>query len=665
MKRDFFPIVLEPIAKPSLLFANDKSVSIRNLILQLVLLCLMAAPSIGATDGLNQLSEYEQRSGWELLFDGESVDGWRNYKSQTVSDGWTVDDGVLSATKGGGDLITEKKYDNFELSIEYRISKDGNSGLLFHVTEDGVKPWHSGPEVQILDNARKRTKEKSGWLYQLFKPVVPGWSLRARAAAGVEAPSEVDATRPAGEWNHIYLRVCKSQCEVALNGVSYYRFRVGDANWDKLVAKSKFSKFPQFGKAGSGHICLQEHGNDVAFRNIKLRELTPAGEVKQKPIDGKLDLVGEVAFPNLEWDGWEPVDDSGRNQPLRFMELTHVGDERLFAAAQKGQVFVFKNDPDVSESRLFLDINENVAPWRRHNEEGLLGLAFHPNFKDNGYFFVYYSVASENRKSRVSRFKVSENDPNRADAASEEKVIEFDQPFNNHNGGSIAFGPDGYLYIGLGDGGDRNDPLGHGQNLSTFMGSILRIDVNRRENGKAYAIPSDNPFVDTKGARPEIYAFGFRNVWRLGFDAKHGDLWAADVGQDLWEEINIVRRGGNYGWNVREGEHFFGNAELGDVSRPIPPIWEYDHRIGKSITGGRVYNSSRIAELTGKYLYADYVTGRVWALEYDRNLQKVTKNLEISAGGIPVTAFGEDPNGEVYYMIAAANGQCIYRFTRK
>lgn len=617
---------------------------------------------IGTVHGAtNQLSEYEAKSGWKLLFDGKSTAGWRNYQQDAVSDQWIIRDGALTCTKGAGDLVTVDKYDNFELSIEYRISEGGNSGILFHVTEDGKKPWHSGPEIQVLDNARHKAKEKSGWLYGFYKPVVPRWSQRARANAGMDAPDNVDATRPAGQWNHIYLRVSKAQCEVAVNGVSYYRFRLGDDDWTERLAKTKFAKFPNFGKAGTGHICLQDHGNEVAFRNIKLRELTPTGEVNRQPTDGKLAVTGEIAFPDLEWEGWEPVDESGRNQPLRFMELTHVGDDRLFAAAQKGQIFVFENRPDVSESKLFLDISDRVAPWRTHNEEGLLGLAFHPDFKTNGYFYVYYSMLEPERTSRISRFSVSADDPNRADADSESVLMEIPQPFYNHNGGSIAFGPDGYLYVGMGDGGDRNDPLGNGQNLQTLMGSVLRIDVDRKEAGKQYAIPPTNPFVNNPNALPEIYAFGFRNIWRLAFDSKTGDLWAGDVGQDLWEEINIVRAGGNYGWSMREGNHLFGN--LASTSAPIDPVWEYDHRIGRSITGGRVYNSNRVPELTGKYLYADYVTGRVWALDYDRTSESVRSNLEISSGGVTVTAFGEDATGEVYYMIAAPNGQCIYRFT--
>ncbi len=615
-----------------------------------------------------ELSRYEKTSGWQLLFDGKTTSGWRNYQAESVSDGWTIEDGVLSGTKGAGDLITKDKFDHFELSIEYRISKRGNSGVLFHVTEDGKKPWHSGPEIQILDSeADDKKSQKSGYLYGLYQPERPAWSQRARAAVGIDASSVTDASRPAGEWNHIYALVSKDQCMLALNGNRYFRFRIGDDDWNQRVAKSKFAMFPNFAKSGSGHICLQEHGSDVSFRNIKLRKLTADGQPLAQSIDGQLPVTGELAFPNLEWDGWEPVDENGRNMPLRFMELTHAGDERLFAVAQKGQIFAFKNDSQAKESTLFLDITERVASWRKsgRNEEGLLGLAFHPKFQENGQFFVYYSSEKDDLVSRVSRFTVSKEDPNRADVDSELVIMEIEQPFHNHNGGSLEFGPDGYLYIGMGDGGDMNDPLSNGQNLSTLLGSILRIDIDRQQDEKQYAIPADNPYVDVEKARPEIYAFGFRNPWRIAFDSKRGDLWMADVGQDLWEEINIVQRGGNYGWSIREGLHPFGNASKVNAIAPEVPVWEYDHRIGRSITGGRVYNATRVPQLTGKYLYADYVTGRVWALDYDRVAKKVKSNMEISDGGITVTAFGEDSSGEVFYMITASDGQCIYRFTQK
>ena len=244
--------------------------------------------------------------------------------------------------------------------------------------------------------------------------------------------------------------------------------------------------------------------------------------------------------------------------------------------------------------------------------------------------------------------------------------MEIDQPYQNHNGGAIEFGPDGHLYIGLGDGGDRNDPHGNGQDLSTLLGSILRIDVDHPSDGKAYGIPADNPFVGTSGARPEIYAYGVRNPWRIAFDKKTGDLWAGDVGQELWEEVVIVKKGGNYGWSSREGTHAFGNRAAPDnVGDPIEPVWEYDHQIGKSITGGRVYRSSRLAQLSGKYLYADYVTGTVWALTYDPDTGKAVRNEQVVPESIAVLAFGEDQQGEVYYLTNSPRGDCIYRFESK
>jgi len=289
-------------------------------------------------------------------------------------------------------------------------------------------------------------------------------------------------------------------------------------------------------------------------------------------------------------------------------------------------------------------------------------LAFHPDFKNNGEFFVSYSTQKEPRSSKISRFRISKDTPHQADD-SEEVVMTLPQPFANHNGGSIAFGPDGYLYVALGDGGSRNAPIKNGQNLGTLLGSILRIDVNSKTGDKNYGIPADNPFVKVEGAKPEIYAYGFRNVWRIAFDRKTGHLWAADVGQDLWEEINIIVPGGNYGWSKWEASYPFNN--LTGAKDPIDPIWEYDHRVGKSITGGYVYRGTRLPELAGKYVYADYVTGKIWALEYDEAAGKVTKNLAISDGGIPVLAFGEDEQGEVYYIIGAVTGKGIYRFEKK
>ena len=313
---------------------------------------------------------------------------------------------------------------------------------------------------------------------------------------------------------------------------------------------------------------------------------------------------------------------------------------------------------------MFLDIRDRVQDWKKDNEEGLLGIAMHPNYRQNGQLYVYYSSAAEPRTSIVSRFNVSADDPNRADPNSEQIVMKIPQPFSNHNGGSIAFGHDGNLYIALGDGGGRNDPLEHGQNLQTWMGSMLRIDVDKKQDGKNYGIPVDNPFIQREGAQPEIFAYGFRNVWRLTMDRKTGELWAADVGQDFWEEVNIVKRGGNYGWSRREASYPFNNRTTEPADAPIAPIWEYDHQLGKSITGGFVYRGSRLPELQGMYLYADFVSGKIWALKYDEALGKVTSNMGVSSTGFPVLSFGEDEAGEVYYMLETVDGKGIYRFGR-
>ena len=384
------------------------------------------------------------------------------------------------------------------------------------------------------------------------------------------------------------------------------------------MAKSKFAKMAGFGKAERGHICLQDHGNKVCFRNIKIRELPEDGSVPN-PVDGRIAVEMVDAFPQLKYAGWEGITEDGRVQKLRPIVLTHAGDgsNRIFVATQGGVIHVFKNDPAATSTQKFLDISKQTQDWQTDDEEGLLGLAFHPQYKQNGYFYVYYSSASEPRMSVVSRFSVSGDDPNRADPASEQVVMKIKQPFANHNGGSIAFGPDGKLYIALGDGGGRNDPLGHGQKLDSWMGTILRIDVDKQADGNNYAVPEDNPFVGRAGVKPEIYAYGFRNIWRMSFDRQTGALWAADVGQDLWEEIKVAEAGGNYGWSIREASYGFSNSDVRPADAPLAPAWEYDHRVGKSITGGYVYRGKKLPKLVGKYVYADYVTGHIWALDYD------------------------------------------------
>lgn len=621
------------------------------------LLMLLCSQTVFAEAPINQLTEAERLAGWELLFDGKSADQFRNFKKPTLGDGWAVSDGsIVWQKKKAGDLVTKKKYRHFELSMEYKISTAGNSGLMFHVTEDNDRPWHSGPEIQIQDNIDGHDAQKAGWLYQLYRPIVPKWAKQPGDS------DEVDATRPAGEWNQLYLRIA-DQCEVCMNGVSYFKFKVGDKKWNALVAKSKFAAHAGFGKAGEGHICLQDHGNEVAFRNLKIRVLDGAAP---NPVTGKSSVKAEVAFPKVTWQNWEPTDENGRSRSLRPIIMTHAADgsNRMFVGSQVGMIHSLIPGGDVGQAKMVLDIREKVkAYWGRGaNEEGLLGLAFHPDFKKNGELFVYYTSKTKALTSVVSRFRMNP-DQLTADPASEEVVMELKQPFMNHNGGSIAFGKDGYLYIGMGDGGSRNDPHGNGQNLKTLLGSVLRIDVDSKTGNLNYGIPSDNPFINRDDACPEIYAYGFRNPWRISFDSETGDLWVADVGQDLWEEINIVKKGGNYGWSIRESAHAFGNRTGTNPEEPIAPVWEYDHQVGKSITGGALYRGP-LTELQGKYIYADYVTGRIWELDYDKASGKVRSNKEISTGKMPVLAFGEDEAGEVYYSIPAPNGVGIYKFTK-
>ena len=384
-----------------------------------------------------------------------------------------------------------------------------------------------------------------------------------------------------------------------------------------------------------------------------------------------LDVQVVPAFPQLEWPDDATGADVGKPKDPRPLFLTGAGDgtNRIFVVSEYGAIYVWPNRSDVTEMKTFLDIRDRVQYDDKKNEEGLLGLAFHPKFKENGQFFVYYSQkpTKENpHVTAISRFRVSADDPNRADPKSEEILMQIKHPFWNHKGGTIVFGPDGYLYVGLGDGGARDDPHGNGQNLQTLLGSILRIDVDHKDPGLEYGIPKDNPFVaQGDAARGEIWAYGIRNVWRIAFDRETGDLWAGDVGQDLWEEIDIIRRGGNYGWNLREARHSFtpkdkpnskGSPPRDDL---IEPIWEYHHDVGKSITGGNVYRGKQVPALAGAYLYGDYVTGQIWALWYDNEKGQVTANREILKKGLPLMSFGEDDNGETYFVTVEGG---IHRF---
>ncbi|KPM48434.1 PQQ-dependent sugar dehydrogenase [Jiulongibacter sediminis] len=363
----------------------------------------------------------------------------------------------------------------------------------------------------------------------------------------------------------------------------------------------------------------------------------PKVEYPENNNGGNLELV--EAYPNLRFT--RPVDFQSPND----------GSNRVFVVEQEGKISFFKNDETVSETTEFLDISSKVDD--NHNEEGLLGLAFHPNFRENGYFYVNYTASSS--ETLISRFTISSSDPNKADPGSELVLLRFDQPYGNHNGGQVAFGPDGYLYISTGDGGSGGDPKGNGQNLNTLLGAILRIDVDQTSGSKNYGIPADNPFVNRSMAQPEIYAYGLRNPWRISFDKESGRLWAADVGQNAYEEVDIIEAGKNYGWSDMEGLHTYQSGE--NSSEYTAPVLEISQDTGdKSITGGYVYRGTSAPSLTGQYIFADYVSGRIYALS--ENSDGTFSNQTLMDTRLNIASFGLDQQNELY--ICAFDGK-IYK----
>ncbi len=441
--------------------------------------------------------------------------------------------------------------------------------------------------------------------------------------------------------------------------------------------ESKLSVIPRPGQipvgipaatAETDDLCLSPAGNAILQLSAAAGEIhliadqVPGREVDVTP----LNLRPVEAFPNLQWEGWQAENERGQVVAFRPILLTHAGDgsNRVFVATEQGVIHVFPNEPQVAKTKVFLDLQSKVRYDDRTNEEGFLGMAFHPDYQKNGEFFVFYTVKDARLTNVVVRYRVSKEDPNKADPSSAEEVLRISRPYWNHDGGTLCFGRDGFLYIALGDGGLANDPHNNGQNTNSILGKILRVDINKKEDGKNYAIPPDNPFAGKKDARGEIFAYGLRNVWRMSFDRKTGWLWAADVGQNLYEEIDLIVKGGNYGWRKREGLHPFSTTGVDVNDAMIDPIWEYHHDVGKSLTGGNVYRGKLLPELDGLYLSADYVSGKIWALKYDEAKKRVVSNHPIPSSPIAVMSFGEDQEGEVYFMTYSNSGKGIYRLER-
>jgi len=398
----------------------------------------------------------------------------------------------------------------------------------------------------------------------------------------------------------------------------------------------------------------------LASITIALLVLTPlASAQKQKPrrrtpAAPSLPALGtKVAFPNLKFD-----------RPVAFADPDD-GSNLFFVVEQHtATIWSFPNDRMTKDKKLFLHLPD---PINRGNEEGLLGLAFHPKYKENKAFFVYYS-AKDNGKSHsvVSRFRRSSDNPRAADPASEERIwVSAEDPFENHNGGTIVFGPDGYLYITLGDGGAADDPMSSGQNPRDWFASILRIDVDRPSGGKPYGIPADNPARRSRAfARwaPEVYCIGLRNVWKFSFDRQTGELWAGDVGQNLWEMVHRIENGGNYGWSIKEGSHSFQpqRRQRPDPAAKIkPPIVEYPHAptvdrqdSGLSITGGYVYRGKKLPALAGVYVYGDFDSGRIWGLRCaDGKLIGNAELIDLAHNPkLNIASFAEDSHGELYIL---------------
>ena len=338
------------------------------------------------------------------------------------------------------------------------------------------------------------------------------------------------------------------------------------------------------------------------------------------------------AFPSLTFTS--PVD----------IKQSPDASNRFFVVEQQGVIKVFENTAGTSSSTNFLDIRSKVTS---SGELGLLGLAFHPDFATNGFFYINYTRANP-LQTVIARYKATTPSANTVDISSETVLLTYNQPFSNHNGGSLQFGKDGFLYIAAGDGGSSGDPQNNAQNKKSYLGKILRIDVNSTSKGN-YGIPADNPFAtSTDGSLGEIYAYGLRNPWKISFDTGSDRFFAADVGQNVKEEINLITKGGNYGWKIKEGKDCYSPSSNCDATGLIEPVIDYGRSDGDvSITGGYVYRGETIKGLVGKYIYGDYVSGRIWALELGGN--QVKSNALLMKFGGAVSTFGQDSKGEIYF----------------
>jgi glucose/arabinose dehydrogenase len=351
------------------------------------------------------------------------------------------------------------------------------------------------------------------------------------------------------------------------------------------------------------------------------------------------------AFPSLTF-----------TQPV-FLTHSNDGTNRIFVVQQNGLIRVFANDSLASAASTFLNVSSKLSS--PGGEEGLLGLAFHPNYTSNGYFYVNYTAPNPLR-TVVARYSVSTSNPDKADSLSEYKILEITQPYSNHNGGMIAFGLDGYLYIGMGDGGAGNDPQNHAQDRTDLLGDMLRIDVNDTTVTRRYVIPTDNPFYGNMlGYREEIWAWGLRNPFRFSIDPVSGELWVGDVGQVDREEVDLIERGKNYGWRIMEGNicnPAYGPCDTTSLTRAVK---DYGRNLGNTVIGGHIYRGYRQPNLRGAYIYTDFGSGRIWMLRHQNGV--VTADSELINSSHNISGFGVDQDNEMY--MCSYSSSAILRFT--